>query len=150
MRNLASTVLSVLIAFVLLCIIPIFYVSIIQYARSTVIVLSETRNLIDNVIDTRKLSEDDLADFQIGITSTNAYYNATIMRKVRVVNPDPNNPGKTYTTFVVVDDIYNYNQGDRIIVKVEPIGQSLYQVLARAFLQILVEDESFTLAGRVR
>lgn len=150
MRGIPSTIISIIVAWVSMCVVPIFYICIILYARTTVTVLFETRNLIDEVIDTGTLTEDTLDDYYLSLASTTSYYDVTITHKVSVVNPDPTNPGEIYTTYVVVDDIYNYNRGDRIVVKVEPVGQNLYQVLVRTFLSIMVEDEGFTLAGRVR
>lgn len=148
MKNIAGTVVSIFVVFFMICITPLYYISVIQYARANSVVLSATRDIIDEVIDTRTLSEARIASYNLELASVSGYYEAQIIRKKRVLNP--NDEGGVTPIYIVDDNIYEYNQGDRIVVKVTPIGDSPFQILTRTFLGIGLSNEEFQLAGRVR
>lgn len=150
MKNVISTVLSIIAIVLLLYVTPAYYTGAVQWAKSQSEALAYTRDLIDIVIDTRQLTEDVLNDYALNMSSTSEYFKYTIIRKVKCVMPDPVNPGKTYSTYIVVDDISQYNQGDRIIVKVEPVGTSIYQIISHSVLGFASVSDGFTLPGRVR
>lgn len=150
MKNVISSVLSAIAIVILLFVTPAYYVGVIQTARAQSAALSYTRDLIDTVIDTRQLTTDTLEDYTLNMATTTEYYKFTITRKMRVVNPDPVEAGQTYSTYINVDDTSIYNQGDRIIVKVEPIGTNLFQSLSSSLIGLNVSAEGFTLVGRVR
>lgn len=150
MKDIISSILATILAVIMLGITPLYYVGIIQWTRSEIIALSETSNLIDEVIDTRELRESTLKEYNINLASTSEYYTAKITRQVRVINPDPLNKGKTYESYVTVDDISTFNQGDFIIVEVKAIGNGTAQVIAQSLLGLGLGDMDFTLAGRVR
>lgn len=150
LKDVLGSIFSFIMIILMLVITPIYYVGIIQWARSEAVVNIETRNLIDEVIDTRFLIDDTLKDYNLSIAALPMNYVITISRKVKVINPDPLNPGSTYTTYVVVDDISKYEQGDFIIVNLEPVGNNLFQIISKSLMGLSIPSNSFTLAGRVR
>ena len=149
-KDVLGSIFSFIMIILMLVITPIYYVGIIQWARSEAVVNIETRNLIDEVIDTRFLIDDTLKDYNLSIAALPMNYVITISRKVKVINPDPLNPGSTYTTYVVVDDISKYEQGDFIVVNLEPVGNNLFQIISKSLMGLSIPSNSFTLAGRVR
>ena len=149
-KDAVGGVISLMLAFIFLCFMPLYYTGVIQWARSESEALAATRNLIDEVIDTRQLLNDTLADYNLTIAGLPDYYTTTITRQVKIINPDPLNAGQTYTTYVTVDDNSVYDQGDFIIVEVEPFGMNVFRTMARGLFGLSIPNDGFTLAGRVR
>ena len=104
MKDIVGSVFALFVAFLLLALTPLYYISTIQWAKSETMILTSARNLIDEVIDTRKLDDAALKEFNLNIAANSEYYTTNIIRQVRAVNPDPLNPGSTYTSYVTVDD----------------------------------------------
>lgn len=150
MKNVIGTVLSAVAIIILLFVTPTYYLGIMQMAKSQSAALSYTRDLIDTVIDTRQMTQDMLEDYTLNMSSTTEFYKFTITRKMKCIMPDPVEEGQTYTTYITVDDISNFNQGDRIIINVEPVGSNLYQNLSASLMGMTISSEGFTLVGRVR
>ena len=91
-----------------------------------------------------------LNDYSLSLSSTTEYYKYTITRKVKCVMPDPKTPGQTYSTYIDADDITQFNQGDRIIVEVKPVGVNSAQMISTALLGTTDVSDRIRLVGRVR
>lgn len=150
MKNPISTIIAVIAIIYLAYITPMYSIGLIQWARSQSEALSYTRDLLDEVTDTRVLTEDMLEDYALNMASASELYKYEIIRKEKCIMPDPEHPGQTYTTYIVVDDISTYNQGDKIIIEVKPVGSNMYQVFSSAFSNTSTLNKGFRLAGRVR
>ncbi|MBQ2885838.1 MAG: hypothetical protein IJE43_19105 [Alphaproteobacteria bacterium] len=150
MKNPVGTIIAIMAIVYLIYVSPANDIGLIQWARSQSEALSYTRELIDGVIDTRLLTEDMLEDYALNMASASELYEFNITRKEKCIMPDPKHPGKTYTTYIVVDDISQYNQGDKIIVEVKPVGTNMYQKFSSAFSNTAALNKGFRLAGRVR
>lgn len=150
MTDIVGKIVSVVLIFVMLVITPIAYVSCTQWTRSRTVALVSMRSLIDEVIDTREMSDQALADFNLSLAGASESYKATITREVKVVDPDPLNPGKTVTSYVVVDNNRTYNQGDYIIIRVETLGMNTFQTIMLSLLGMDLPNDDEVLAGRVR
>lgn len=148
--SIPGTVIGLILVVCMLIISPLYYVGIIEWAKSESEIMSDTSNLIDKVIDTRVLTDDMLADYNISVAAKAIKYRTVITRETKVVNPDPLNPGNTYTTYVLVDDTSIWKQGDIITITVEPISDSIYNRVSRSMLGLSVDSDGFTLSGRVR
>lgn len=145
-----GTVVSGILVILLLVVTPLYYIGIVEWAKAENEVIADTRNLIDEVIDTRVLTDDMMADYNLSLAAKSNYYRATITREVKVVNPDPLNPGKTHTNYMVVDDITNWNKGDLITVKVEQVGTNYFRTISRAMLGLDIQSNDIQMTGRVR
>ena len=143
-------VIGLILVVCMLIVSPLYYVSIIEWAKAESEIMSDTSNLIDKVIDTRVLTDDMLADYNIAVAAKAIKYRTTIIRETKIVNPDPLNPGNTYTTYVLVDDLSTWEQGDIITITVEPIGESIYSRVSKSMLGLSVDSDGFTRSGRVR
>lgn len=134
-------------------IMPIYFTTQIDMAKSQEIILNETEYFLDKVADTREITEKDLEDFTLGMASTIVPINFEIRREEKQVNPDPAStkvPKTTHTTWVPSEDIYNYNTGDIIIITVEQIGQSYGQSFSNKALHMFTPEIEFTLSRMVR
>lgn len=154
-----SVVLTIILIILALVVTPIYYIGIMEWARSEYAVMTECRNLVDKVIDSRVLTDDMKEDFELALAAQPNTYSWTIYREVKVVNPDPADPadpaipgdvGGTYTSYQVVDDDSIYNQGDLITIKVEPVGNNFIRTMSMKMLGFTYSPNSYTFTGRVR
>ena len=148
MKNILSSFLSLIMMFMLLCVTPVYYWSIIDYAKTSTVLLASTRNVIDEVIDTKQLSDITYDEFLLDIATVSGYYDAKITRYKMIVNPTPT--GGTQVSYMIVDDFKTYDSGDKISVKVTPVGSSYFEAISKAFLGLSINADSFTIVGRVR
>ena len=150
MKDVVGSVLAIFLGFILLLVTPMYYFSIIQWAKAATVALTAARNLIDEVIDTKEMDDAALANFNMDLAALSGYYTATVTRQVKVVNPHPLNPGETYTTYMTVDNNKEYDQSDFIIIEIEPLGVNISQSIARTLMGFQIPDNGVVLAGRVR
>lgn len=119
-----------------------------SYAKRTI--MNEMQQLCDKVIDTRELTEDQLADFYLSISGLGPTVDAEVVRYVRVVNPDPKKPGGLYTTFVYSENNTEYNQGDKVRITVKAIRYTGPQRILYGLVRIKSRDINYTITERVR
>lgn len=148
MTDIFNKILGVLLAFVILVGGPLIIKSMGKDLTMNRSVLNEMTNFIDKVTDNGRLSEADLADFYLGISSYGMTMDATVKRYMKVVNPD----GKqgTYTSYVLNDDLSQWSQGDIIKVTVKAIDYTGGQRLQNRILHLTPPKFEQTLAGMVR
>lgn len=141
-----------LMVLVVLCLVitPMYYISIIQYAKAEDEMMSDVAIVIDKVIDTRELTEDMIADLNLSLAAKPMNYTLSITRETIVTNPDPAHPGSTYSTYIIADDIHHYRKGDIITIRVEMFGGSMMTQIAEKLLGMRVADYDYQVAGRVR
>lgn len=147
--SVVGTLLNICVA-VYLSLLVLVFIGEIEYTKGMDQALSYTQAFLDKVADTKILTEDMIADFNLEIASCSVGLDARISRETKVINPDPLNPGKTYATYCLTDDIYNWEQGDVITVEVRGVGTSVYEVLAEFMSFITIPSKDFTLARSVR
>lgn len=149
MKNMIASFLSIIMLFMLLCITPVYYWSIIDYAKTSTVLLASTRNVIDEVIDTRQLTDVTLEEFTLDLATVSGYYEADIVRKKMYINPGAA-PGKEYISYFVVDDNRVYDSGDKIQITVRPVADSYFEAISKTFMGLSLGSSKFTLVGRVR
>ena len=149
MYGFVNKILGVVLCFAMMVIMicSVMLSDQIQARRS---IVAEVTNFLDEVTDSGNLTERQVADLYLACSSYGPTTDVQLLRYVKVVNPDPKNPGSTYTTYVGSDDIYTWNQGDILKVKVTEIGYSGIASFVYNTLGILLAPVEFTLAGRVR
>lgn len=121
-----------------------------QYITSYHFMLNETRNFVDDVIDTKEITPQMLEDFNIALASSEVVYSAEIYRYIRTVNPDPVHSGQTITRWTMVDDSSKFNSGDRIQVVCTPVSVGAYQAIANTFLHLPMDRTTIIKTARVR
>lgn len=150
MKDIVGTLISVAISFVLLGVTPMFYIGIIQLQSSQSQALAYTKAVVDEVIDTKVLTDEAVKDYNLNMASLSNTYKTVISRQVKIINPDPANPGKTHSTYVTVDDNTKYDQGDLIVIKVVPVAKNTAQAVSQAIMGMFTPVSGFTIPGRVR
>lgn len=152
-KNFIGSIIIVIIIIVGFLFMPIYYTAQIDMAKSQEIILNEVQLFIDKVSDTRGITKADLEDFTLAMASTTVPIKFEIFREARQVNPDPSSvtiPKKTYTTWVPTDDIYIYDEGDIIIIRISQVGDNFYQSFSMRALGMYTPRIEFTLSRMVR
>ena len=112
--------------------------------------MAEVTNFVDEVTDTAVLDEKHVADLYLACSAYGPLVDVQILRYAKVVNPDPKSPGDTYMTYVGSDDIYHWNQGDLLKVKVTEVGPTGLASFLYSVFGLNMAPVDFTLAGRIR
>ena len=152
-KNVVGTIILTAVIIVGFLFMPFYYTAQIDMARSQEVLLNEVQLFIDKVADTHVITEEDLEDFTLAMASTTIPVKFEIFREARQVNPDPashETPKATYTTWVPTDEIYNYDDGDIIIIRVSQIGENFYQSFSKRALGMYTPEVDFTLSRMVR
>ena len=150
MSDIFSKIIGVILAFMLSVLTPYTINSMVEDMVARRSIINEMSMFIDEVIDTKQITKQQMSDFQLGCNSYGPVVQIEIRRYVKTIDPDPKNPGKTYTTYVMSDDNLHYNQGDHIQVTVYTVGYTGSQRLVMSTVGILAPRFECTLAGRVR
>lgn len=150
MSDIFSKIVGVILAFILSVLTPYTINTMVDDMVARRSIINEMSMFIDEVIDTGKITDQQMADFQLGCNSYGPVVQIEVRRYVKTIDPDPANPGGTYTTYVMSDDNTKYNQGDHIQVTVSTIGYTGAQRLVMATVGMLTPKFECTLAGRVR
>ena len=150
MTDIFGRVFGVILAFILLFIAPFTMVTLSQEMVARRTILNEMQSFIDETIDSRQVTDQQLEDFYLGISGLGPIVDVEISRYVRTVDPDPVEEGEIYVTYVYSEDNRTYNQGDKVSVRVHAIGYTGTQKLLRAITGLFLPQIDYTLAGRVR
>lgn len=148
MRNsLTGLVMGIVILFLSLFVIPLYYIGCIQWRDDMNMVQNSTRNFIDKVIDTREMSEDTIADFNLALASCSSTFSYKVLHEEIVTNP---NEGGTVTTWIYTDNLEDWNSGDLITVEVKQVSQNFFQRISSMMIGLVYANKSCTMCGMVR
>ncbi len=157
MKQTVPSIVVLLIAIVVAIVItPVYYIGIIQWRNDQEICIVEARNLADKIIDTRQYTTEMESDFNLALATMHGTYTGEVKREIMMVNPDPNydssdpEASKTYTSYVVTDDLSHWNQGDYVTVTIKPVGHSLLQSISMRLLGAYYDTDPISFKGRVR
>lgn len=152
-KNFIGTVILVAVVVAGFLFMPVYYMAQIDMARAQEELLNETQLFLDKVADTHKITEADLEDFTLAMAGTTVPVKFEIFREARQVNPDPASttvPKATYTSWVPTDQIYEYDNGDIVIIRVSQVGDNFYQSFSIRALGMYTPRVDFTLSRMVR
>lgn len=127
-----------------------------SYISSWHTMMNETRNFIDEVIDTREITPQMEEDFALALSSSDIVYHAEIYREIKKIDPDPTNLGTpttvggTITTWIATDDYHTFNTGDRIVVEATPVSVGPYEAIANIILGLPADRTKVVKSARVR
>lgn len=154
MRNsIVSMMISVIIMFVSLIVLPLYFISVIDWRDDMNTIQSACRNFVDEVVDVGQITDQMVADMNLQLASCSSTFNWKISKKTKVTNPDPDAAlGATLTTWQPTDCNYDttFSTGDIIIVEVNQVSQNLFQRLSALLLGSSYNSRQCRLAGMVR
>lgn len=149
MNGLINKIIGVILVLVLM-VLMLSNVMVAQQLEARRSIIAEVTNFVDEVTDTGNLNERDVTDLKMAVNAYGPSCNVDIYRYTRVVEPIPGQNGKTQTSYVISDNIYNWNQGDLVKVHVEEVGFTGLSFFLYATLHLSLKPVDFGLAGRIR
>ncbi|RED52808.1 hypothetical protein [Cohnella lupini] len=148
MTDIFNKILGVLLAFTVLAGGPLVINTMSKDLTMNRSVLNEMTNMINKVADNGRLSQEDLSDFYLGISSYGVTMDAEVKRYMKVINPD--GAGGTYSSYMYSDDLTSWNQGDIIKITVKAVDYTSAQRIQYRLLHLSPPKFDQTLAGMVR
>ena len=145
-------VTQVVILFLGIVILPIYYMSIIQYYKDVNRIMVAERNLIDYVIDNKQVADSVLSEFNITTAAVSTSVDVTITRETRVIDPSEDSPSKVDVKWVAVDWDKDtvWLQGDLITVNVKQDSSNIMQQISGIFLGSMYSNLDMPMTGMVR
>lgn len=110
--------------------------------------LNEVTSFLDVVSDKKTISNDDLNEFYLKVSSYGMVLDVQVNRLVKTATREAD--GNVNITYMSADDISLLNQRDIVQVKLTEKSQSAYQKILSIFLGVDDENYSLTMAEMVR
>lgn len=148
MAGFLSKIIGTVLAFLILFIGPATIVTLSMQLEMERQVFNEMTGLIDKITDTGEMTDEQYADFMLGVSAHGAVMDVEIYRYLTMVVPD--GTGGTTNVYQLVDNINDYNKGDYIQIRVTAIDYTGAQRLLFRLSNIFTGKFDETLAGRVR
>lgn len=150
--SIAGMVTQVVILFLGIVILPIYYMSIIQYYKDVNRIMVAERNLIDYVIDNKQVADSALSEFNLTTAAVSTSVDVTITRETRVIDPSDDSPSKVDVKWVAVDWDKDtvWLQGDLITVNVKQDSSNIMQQISGIFLGSMYNNLDMPMTGMVR
>lgn len=148
MSDFLNKLIGVVLAFVLLAAGPLINRGLSQDLEMKRSVLNEITNFLDKVSDNGRINDVDVSNYYLALNSYGVAMDAHIERQIKVVNPD--GAGGTYATYVVSDDITQYNQGDIVITTVKAIDYTGSQRVINRLMHLSPPKFDVTFSAMVR
>lgn len=153
--SIAGKVIGVIVLFVSLVLLPIFFISIVDWREDANRIQTASRDFIDRVIDAGQITEDMEADLNLDLAACTSNFVYTIIVETKITNPKFDASGKVtgYTT-VWVPMVYNkgdtLQRGDIVTLKVEQSDFGLFQKFAIGLLGVSFNKMDCVTPGMVR
>lgn len=149
--SIAGMAVQIFILFFSLIVLPIYFMSIIQYYKDVNRIQTAERNFVDYVIDNRQVSDAALAEFNLSMAAVSTPVKASIKRETRVINP-AGTAGAVDVLWVSAEYDNNtvWEQGDLITVVVEQEQANIMQQISNVFLGSSYNNLNMRLTAMVR
>lgn len=149
--SIASMAVQIFILFLSLVILPIYFMSIIQYYKDVNRIQIAERNFVDYVIDNRQVSEAALSELNLSIAAVSTPVKVSIQRETRIINPG-STAGAVDVSWVAAEYDSNtvWSQGDLITVDVRQESANIMQQLSSVFLGSSYNNLNMRVTAMVR
>ena len=154
-QSIVSKVLGVIILYISLVLLPIFFISIVDWRDDSNRIQVASRNFVDKTIDAGQITRDMVEDLNLSLAACNGSFTYSISRETKVTNPiyDVNGNVTGYETtwqYAEFDNDTMWLTGDIITVTIEQNGFSLFQRLAMGLVGVSYNKQECVLSGMVR
>lgn len=149
--SIAGMATQIFILFFSLIVLPIYFMSIIQYYKDVNRIQVAERNFIDYVIDNRQVSNAALSELNLSVAAVSTPVTVSIKRETRVINPG-STAGAVDVTWIAAEYDENtiWDQGDLITVVIEQEQANIMQQISSVFLGSSYNNLKFQLTAMVR
>lgn len=149
--SIASMAVQVFILFISLVVLPIYFMSIIQYYIDVNRIQTAERNFTDYVIDNRQVNESALSELNLSIAAVSTPVRVYISRETRIINPGSTAGAVDVSwTAAEYDENTIWSQGDLITVEVKQESANIMQQLSALFLGSSYNNLNMRLTAMVR
>lgn len=149
--SIASMAVQVFILFISLVVLPIYFMSIIQYYIDVNRIQTAERNFVDYVIDNRQVSESALSELNLSIAAVSTPVRVSIERETRIINPGSTAGAVDVSwTAAEYDENTIWSQGDLISVEVKQESANIMQQLSSLFLGSSYNNLNMRVTAMVR
>lgn len=156
--SIVGTILGAIILFVSLIILPIYFVSIINWRDDMNTVQTAARNFVDMVIDNGQITDKALSDLNLSLAGCTGTFTYEYYKEEKTTNPavKVDDTGATYTTTettwntVEVGNNTVWREGDLVTIEIHQSGMNLFQRLASATMGSYFTNVDVRLSGMVR
>lgn len=149
--SVAGMAVQIFILFLSIIILPIYFMSIIQYYKDVNRCQIAARNFVDYVIDNRQVSESALAELNINLAAVSTPVSAEVKRETRVIDPaDVANETEIKWVYTEWDENTVWYQGDLVTVEIKQESVNMLQQIAGVFLGTNYSNMDIRLVGMVR
>jgi len=100
MTDIIGKLIAIIIAFILIVIFPFTVMTIDSDMKVRMRVENEVQRAIDEIIDSRQYSKSQIEDLNLSLAGLGPTFDVEVERYVRTIDPDPDQPGKTYISYV--------------------------------------------------
>lgn len=150
MTDIIGKLIAIIIAFILIVIFPFTVITIDSDMKVRMRVENEVQRAIDEIIDSRQYSKSQIEDLNLSLAGLGPTFDVEVERYVRTIDPDPDQPGKTYISYIKSEDNSVYERGDKVIVHVKALGFTGQQRVLYTLVHYMLPTIDVQLAGRVR
>lgn len=164
--SIVSTILGLIILFISLIILPIYFVSIINWRDDMNTAQTAARNFVDMVIDNGQITDKALSDLNLSLAGCTGTFTYEYFKEEKVTNPSVardsfgnvitdeygNKKASTETTwnYVEVTPETTWREGDLITIEIHQSGMNLFQRLAATMMGTYFTKVDVRLTGMVR
>ncbi len=149
-QSVVSNVLGIIILFIMLIVLPSYYLGIINWRNDMNTCQSAARNFVDMVIDNGQINDKALSDLNLSLASCSSTFTYTYYREEKTTNPDGMGGAKTTWNYVEVSPDTVWRSGDICTIVITQKGLSVYQRIASAILGTSYSRIEVRLSGMVR
>jgi hypothetical protein len=148
MNGFLSRIISLVLVFFMLILAPLVNSYCVTEMENRRQLLNEVTSFLDVVSDKKTISNDDLDEFYLKVSSYGMVLDVQVNRLVKTATLEAD--GTVNITYMSADDINLLNQRDVVQVKLTEKSQSAYQKILNIFLGVDDENYSLTMAEMVR
>lgn len=149
--SVAGMAVQIFILFLSIIILPIYFMSIIQYYKDVNRCQVAARNFVDYVIDNRQVSESALAELNISLAAVSTPVSAEVKRETRVIDPAAtSNETEIKWVYTEWDENTTWYQGDLVTVEIKQDSVNMLQQISGVFLGINYSNMDIRLVAMVR
>lgn len=147
MNGFLSRMISLILVFFMLILAPLVNSYCVTEMENRRQLLNEVTSFLDVVTDKKTITNDDLNEFYMKVSSYGMVLDVQVNRLVKTATLESD--GKVNITYIPADDISLLNQRDVVQIKLKEKSQSAYQKILHIFLGLDDEYYSLTMAKMV-
>lgn len=147
MNGFLSRIISLILVFLMLILAPLVNSYCVTEMENRRQLLNEVTSFLDVVSDKKSITDDDLNEFYMKVSSYGMVLDVQVNRLVKTATLESD--GNVNVTYMSADDISLLNQRDVVQVKLTEKSQSAYQKILSIFLGVDDENYSLTMAEMV-